>query len=79
MKYRNGPSNERILQHNPGLKEADYRDFIGKLDRSTLTVTEWEQQFIGTIVARPKDMPLSPRMKMCIDRMIKKYRDRLNW
>lgn len=58
------------------ITDDDRKQFLMDLDESDQDVTDWEVEFINSMLAR---MPVSfsDKQKDCIDRMIIKYDDKI--
>jgi len=54
------------------MSDDERADFLKRLDRSDVSVSDWEAQFIGSNLQREH---FSPKQRESIDKMIEKYPD----
>lgn len=60
--------------NQPDLLDAERAAFIRALDGATFDLPEWEAEFTGSMFTRvEKRLPLTDKMRLQIDRLMRKY------
>lgn len=67
-------SDLRSANAQPDLLDAERAAFIRALDGATFDLPEWEAEFTGSMFQRvEKRLPLTDKMRLQIDRLMRKY------
>lgn len=60
------------------MTDHDYQSFIDTIHQSSISVSQWEFNFITSNAMRSRPR-FSPRQAAVVDKLIEKYADALDW
>jgi hypothetical protein len=64
----------------PDLLDTQRAEFIRALDAADFDLPEWDAEFTGSMFQRlEKRLPLTDKMRLQIDRLMNRYRGRVQW